>query len=70
MRLWYWFLLAIIVLGLALVIIGYQYPLIGGDHQQGFTIMTYGSIALAFALALSVIYFVRWRRFWINSRSV
>jgi predicted anti-sigma-YlaC factor YlaD len=68
MKLWYWFLLAIIILGLTLVLIGYQYPSIGGDRQQGFTVMTFGSIALAFALALSVIYFVRWRRFWISSR--
>ena len=66
MRLWYWFSLTIVSLGSALVIIGYQYPSIGGDNQQGFTIMTYGSIALAFALALSIIYFFRWKRFWIN----
>ena len=70
MRLWYWFLLTISISGLALVIIGYQYPLIGGDHEQGFVIMAYGSIVLAFALALSIIYLFRWRRFWINSRSV
>ena len=70
MRLWYWFLLTIILLGLALVIIGYQYPLNGGDHQQGLTIMAYGSIALAFALALSIIYFVRWKNFWINRRGI
>ena len=70
MWLWYWFLLTIIILGLVLVIIGYQYPSIGGERQQGFTIMAYGSIALAFALALSVIYFFRWRRFWINRPSV
>jgi hypothetical protein len=70
MRLWHWFLLTIIILGLALVIIGYQYPSIGGDNQQGFTIMTYGSITLAFALALFIIYFFRWRSFWIKRPSV
>ena len=61
MRLWYWFLLAVTILGLALVIIGYQYPSLGGDHQQGFTLIMYGSFAVAFALAVAVLYFGRWR---------
>jgi len=65
-RRWYWCLLTIIILGCALVIIGYQYPSFDGDHQQGFTLMTYGSFALAFALALAVIYFVKWRDRWMN----
>ena len=56
MRLWYWFLLSIIFLGLVLVIIGYQYSSSGDDYQQGFILMMYGSFALAFALAVSVIF--------------
>jgi len=53
-------------LGLVLVIIGYQYSSSGDDYQQGFTLMIYGSFALAFALAVSVIYFGRWRDRWMN----
>jgi len=67
MRLWYWFLLAVTILGLALVIIGYQYPSLGGeDYQQGFTLMMYGSFAVAFALAVVVLYFGRWRDRWMK----
>jgi len=66
MRLWYWFFLAVIIFGLALVIIGYQYSSSGGDYQQGFTLMLYGSFALAFALSVSAIYFGRWRDRWMN----
>ena len=66
MRLWYWFLLVIIIFGLALVIVGYQYSSSGDDYQQGFNLMLYGSVALAFALSVSAIYFGRLRNRWMN----
>ena len=66
MRLWYWFLLAVIFLGLALVIIGYQFSSSGDDYQQGFALMTYGSFVLAFVLVVSGIYFFRWKARWMN----
>jgi hypothetical protein len=66
MRLWYWFLLAVTILGLALVIIGYKYPSIGGHYQQGFILMIYGSFALAFVLALAILYWIKWSTRWMN----
>ena len=66
MRLWYWFLLAVTILGLALVIIGYQYPSLGGDHQQGFNLMMCGTFTLAFVLAVVVLYWIRWSNRWMN----
>jgi len=46
--------------------IGYQNISQGGDTQQGFSLMMYGSFALAFVLAVAVLYWMRWSKNWWN----
>ena len=64
MRLWYWFLLIVLVLGIVLVSLGFYYIYQIGDYQRGWEFSVYGSMALAFVLAVGFLYFERWRRRW------
>lgn len=64
MRLWYWFLLILLVVGLILVLVGQYYILIVGEHELGHVLSVYGAIVLGFLLAVVALYFERWRRKW------
>ena len=64
MRLWYKFLLVLLVVGLILVFVGEYYILVVGEYGLGWELSVYGAIILAFLLAVGMLYFERWRRRW------
>lgn len=64
MRLWYWFLLILFIVGLILVLLGQYYILIVGEGGLGWELSVYGAVILAFVLAVGFAYFERWRRKW------
>jgi len=55
MRLWYWFLLILLAIGLILVFVG-------GEYGLGWELSLYGTIILSFLFAVGMLYFERWRR--------
>jgi len=63
MRLWYWFLLVVAILGFALIGIGYYYMSIG-DYKGGFNLMMYGTLPLAIVLAIAFVSFQRHAKNW------
>ena len=64
MRLWYWFLLILLVIGLILVLLGQYYIFIVKEYGLGWELSMYGAIILSFVLAVGLLYFERWRRRW------
>jgi len=64
MRLWYWFLLILAVVGLALISFGQYYILVVKEYESGWELSIYGAIILGFLLAVGLLYFERWRRRW------
>lgn len=66
MRLWYWFLLILLLIGLILVFIG-EYLIFNAQYGLGWEFSMYGAIVLAFVLAVGLLYFERWRRKWWRS---
>jgi len=66
MRLWYWFLLTLFLIGLILVFIG-EYLIFNAAYGLGFELSMYGAIILAFVLAVGFLYFERWRKRWWRS---
>ena len=64
MRLWYWFLLILLIIGLTLVFAGEYYILVIGEYGLGWELSIYGAIILGFLLAVGLLYFERWRRRW------
>jgi len=64
MRLWYLFLLILLVAGLLLVILGEYYILVAKEYGLGWELSMYGAVILAFVLAVGFLYFERWRRRW------
>jgi len=65
MRLWYKFLLVLLVIGLILLFLGKHYVLRIGEYTLGWDVV--GAIILAFLLAVGLLYFERWRRRWWQS---
>lgn len=64
MRLWYRFLLILLVIGLILVLLGQYYIFIVKEYGLGWELSMYGVIILGFVLAVGLLYFERWRRRW------
>ena len=64
MRLWYWLLLTLLVIGLILVLLGQYYIFILKEYGLGWELSLYGAIILGFVLAVGLLYFERWRRRW------
>jgi len=57
MRLWNWFLLILLAIGLILVFVG--------EYGLGWELSLYGTIILSFLFAVGMLYFERWiRRLW------
>jgi hypothetical protein len=65
MRLWYKFLLILLVFGLFLFFLGKHYVLRVGEYRLGWDVV--GAIILVFLLAVGLLYFERWRRRWWQS---
>jgi hypothetical protein len=73
-RLWYWFLLILFILGLVLFLLGnYYFSIVDSENPQskefGWELMLYSVFPLAILLAIGLLYFERWwkkhmRRFW------
>jgi hypothetical protein len=64
MRLWYWFLLILLAIAIILVAVGQYYIFIVGKVGFGWELSMYGTVILAFLLAVGFLYFERWRRRW------
>lgn len=64
MRLWYWFLSVLLIIGLALVILGQYHIFALEEYELGWELSMYGAIILGFLLAVGLLYLERWRRRW------
>jgi cell division protein FtsW (lipid II flippase) len=64
MRLWYWFLLILLIVGLVLLFVAAYYIYILEEYEFGWELGIYGSIILGFLVAVAALYFERWRRRW------
>ena len=64
MRLWYWFLLILLAVGLVLFFVGQHRILVTEEYESGWELSLYGAIILGFLLAVGLLYFERWRRRW------
>jgi hypothetical protein len=64
MRLWYWFLLILLIVGFVLLVIG-QYCIFAlKEYGIGWELSLYSAFILGFLLAAAALYFERWRRRW------
>jgi hypothetical protein len=73
MRLWYWFLLILFLIGFALVSIGEYYMTVAGEIELGWELSLYGAIPLGVLGAIGLLYLERWwrrhmRKFWGDAR--
>ena len=59
MRLRYWFVVAVFVVGLVLVCLGLYYSLVAGDSQLGHELLLVGGIAWAVLLTIGALYVAR-----------
>jgi len=63
MKLWYLFLVILLIVGLALFFVG-NYYIQTGEVERGWELMLYSAFPLAFLIAVVALYFERWRRRW------
>jgi len=64
MRLWYWFLLILLAVGIVLLAISQYYIYILKEYGLGWELSIYSALILSFLLAVGMLYFERWRRKW------
>jgi len=64
MRLWYWFLLILLVIGLVLLFVGQYYIFTLKEYGFGWELTVYSTFILGFLVAVAALYFERWRRRW------
>jgi len=63
-RLWYWFLLILLVVGIVLLAISQYYIFVLKEYGLGWELSIYSALILGFLLAVGMLYFERWRRKW------
>jgi hypothetical protein len=61
MRLRYWFLVTVFLVGLVLISMGLYYVLVVGDSQLGFELLMVGGIVWAVLMAVGMLYVARIR---------
>ncbi|TET19329.1 hypothetical protein E3J74_07130 [Candidatus Bathyarchaeota archaeon] len=67
MRLWYWFLLILFIVGFVLVVVSQYLIFVMGEFELSWKLSIYGAIILGFVLGVGALYFERWRRRWLRS---
>jgi uncharacterized membrane protein YhaH (DUF805 family) len=63
MKLWYWFLIVLLIVGLALLFAG-SYYVQTGEKGRGWELMMYSVFPLGLLIAVVALYFERWRKRW------
>jgi uncharacterized membrane protein len=64
MRLWYWFLLILLVVGLVLLFVAQYHIYTLKEYEFGWELTVYVTIILGFLVAVVALYFERWKRRW------
>jgi hypothetical protein len=61
MRLRYWFLVTVFLVGLVLISVGLYYVLVIGDSQLGFELLMVGGVVWAVLMTVGMLYVARIR---------